>query len=104
MTGATDLNCDEPTDSLVVDGAPVRLWSDLPCGGFAFRRARTLSPGEAWTIEGSLPLYEGTHTVSARYCPTRDALKEVDPAVKRDLNPPWWFGCVDSPAVHTRAK
>jgi hypothetical protein len=103
VTGATDKNCDEPIDVLLLDGKVTPLFSELPCGGFAFRMARTMKTGEEWTIEGSMPV-EGSHTVVARYCPAVESLKRVDPKVKNQREPPWWLGCVDSPPVSTSIK
>lgn len=75
-----------------------------PCGGFAFRAARTVKPGGSWVIEGALELAEGNHTVTARYCPTAASLKEVDPRVRAERALPWWLGCVDSPPAQTSLR
>jgi hypothetical protein len=99
VTGATDKNCDEPVDQMIVDGKPVALWSNLPCGGFAFRATRKVKPGEAWRIEGTISLAAGHHTVAARYCPTSESLRVIDPNERKVTDPPWWLGCVDSPPV-----
>ncbi len=105
-TGSTDKNCDEPVDVLRVNGSDVRLFSEKPCGGFAFRAARVVKPGESWTIRGHLPfeLHEGDHELVARYCATAETLKMVDPAFKRASGPPWWLGCAESPTDHVRLK
>jgi hypothetical protein len=99
ITGATDKNCDQPMDVLVVDGQPMKLWSMLPCGGFAFRATRSIKPGESWIIEGEASLSPGPHQVMARYCAGAEDLKSIAPA-ERDLKTPgWWLSCADSAPV-----
>jgi hypothetical protein len=98
VTGATDRNCDQPIDVLVVDGRPVRLWSELPCGGFAFRAARVVSPGQSWTLSGPLDAATMKRPFVARYCATTADLETVAPEMRRASDPPWWLGCAESPA------
>jgi hypothetical protein len=102
VTGATDRNCEDPVDVLIADRRTVQLYSNLPCGGFAFTSARRVAPGESWPIEGLVSLPVGARRVVARYCP-RD-LRGVDPAVKAMSEPPWWLGCVDSAPVIASAR
>jgi hypothetical protein len=104
VTGATDRNCDEPVDELIVDGEAGRLGSELPCGGQAFRAARVVRPGESWTIEGTFAPADGRHTVIARYCPTADDVKAVSPDLKGTREPRWWLGCVESAPVDVAFK
>jgi hypothetical protein len=104
VTGATDRNCDEPVDELIVDGETKQLASELPCGGQAFRAARLVRPGESWTIEGTLSLAPGRHTMVARYCPTADDVKAVAPDQQGTLEPRWWLGCVESAPVDVSLK
>ena len=63
VTGASDRNCEDPIDVLLVDDKPVALYSELPCGGFAFRSVRTIAPGGSWTIEGHTPIASGAHEI-----------------------------------------
>jgi len=96
VTGATNLHCDEPVDVLVVDGKPTKLWSELPCGGFAFRAARVVHPGQSWAISGPLDDAAMAKPLVARYCPSEADLKSVAPEMRARTEPPWWLGCVES--------
>lgn len=100
VTGASDRNCEDPIDVLVgPGGATVKLYSNLPCGGFAFESSRRVQPGESWTIAGQVQ----SGPVIARYCPRAEDLKRVDPAMRAVADPPWWLGCVDSPKAAAAA-
>ena len=104
VTGATDKNCDQPIDVLVIDGKVTELYSMLPCGGLAYRQARVVRPGEEWLLQGEIVLAPGKHSVVARYCATSDSLKHVDPKLKSASQPPWWIGCMDSAAESLTVK
>jgi hypothetical protein len=99
VTGATDKNCDEPMDVLVIDGKPERLFSMLPCGGFAFRSTKSVKPGESWIIEGEATLPPGQHQVIARYCARQEDLKLIAPAERDIKAPAWWLSCAESAPV-----
>jgi hypothetical protein len=94
ITGATDKNCDQPMDALVSGDKVVQLYSELPCGGFAFRATKLIKPGESWTIEGHTPM--DVRQAKARYCANEASLKVIDPETRKAKEPPFWFGCVDS--------
>jgi hypothetical protein len=96
ITGAADRNCEDPLDVLLVDDKPKQLFSELPCGGFAFRSVRTVQPGGSWTIEGYLSLPEGTHSVNALYAAGEGDVKSIDPKERGKKEPPFWFGRVVS--------
>jgi hypothetical protein len=95
VTGASDRNCEDPIDVLLVDDKPVALYSELPCGGFAFRSVRTIAPGGSWTIEGHTSV-NGAHEVHAQYAASADDLKSIDPKERDKKQPPFWFGRVVS--------
>jgi hypothetical protein len=99
VTGATDRNCEDPIDVLLVDDKVERLYSLLPCGGFAFRSTRRVAPSEQWVIEGTVMLPAGTRGVVARYCPKSEDLGSIAPAERNKKGDPGWFGCVDSAPV-----
>jgi hypothetical protein len=95
VTGASDRNCEDPIDVLLVDDKPVALYSELPCGGFAFRSVRTIAPGGSWTIEGHTTV-GGAHEVHAQYAASVADLKSIDPKERDKKEPPFWFGRVVS--------
>jgi hypothetical protein len=94
VTGSTDRNCDEPVDVLLTGPLVMKLHSNLPCGGFAYRAARVVKPGESWVIEGNLD--DSSEKYRARYCVTQNDLKAVDPKMTQVKEPPWWMGCEES--------
>jgi hypothetical protein len=102
VTGATDKNCDGPVDVLLVDGKGITPSSELPCGGLSYRSYKRINPGQGWSLEGTSPVPPGKHRVVARYCATTELLQAVDPKERDIAMPPWWMGCVDSPAVETK--
>jgi hypothetical protein len=104
VTGATDRNCDDPMDVLVIDDKVEQLHSMLPCGGFAFRATRLVKPGEEWKIEGQVWLAPGPHKVIARYCVREESLKAIAPAERDTREPAWWLHCAESPPLKLEAS
>ncbi len=98
-TGAADRNCESPVDVLVVDGEVIPLFSNLPCGGFAFTSAKEIAPGESWAIEGTAFPPSGARTIAARYAPTERNLQSVEPHQRERPTPKWWTGVAESPAL-----